>query len=249
MQRLDPRLKLITLLGLVVAGSFLRTIPALLTLYAATLVLAASSALPLGFFIKRVWLFVPIFTGIVLIPATLSIVTSGDVVLTLWHWDGQPEGFTQQGLMSAALVICRVTSSISLVVLLTLTTPCTKLLAALSALGVPRMFVLVIGMAYRYLFLLLGSVTDMYEARKARTVGIERPDRGARRFVAATAGSLLGKSMVISEEVHQAMVSRSYRGNARVLARGRIGVTDVLFAVAVLLFGAALLVAEQILAH
>ena len=45
--------------------------------------------------------------------------------------------------------------SISLVVLLTLTTPWAKLLAALRSLHVPKMFVLIIGMAYRYLFLLL----------------------------------------------------------------------------------------------
>lgn len=247
LQRIDPRAKLVTLIGLVVVASFLRTVPALLILYAATLILATSSALPLGFFIKRVWLFVPIFTGIVLIPATLSIVTHGHVVLTLWHWNGQPEGFTQQGLMSAALVVCRVAASISLVVLLTLTTPWTRLLAALRAFGVPRMFVLIVGMAYRYLFLLLGSVTDMYEARKARTVGAPRPDRGARRFVAATAGSLLGKSMVLSEEVHQAMVSRGYRGNARTLDRQRIGVADVLFFAATAVFAAGILVAERLI--
>ena len=84
--------------------------------------------------------------------------------------------------------------SISLVVLLTLTTPWVRLLAALRSLGVPRIFVLIIGMAYRYIFLLLGSVTDMYEARKARTVGPPKHDSAARAFVAATAGALLGKS-------------------------------------------------------
>lgn len=246
LQRLDPRVKLIGLLGLIVAGAFLRTIPALLALYAATLLLAASSGLPLGFFVKRVWLFVPIFTGIVLIPATLSVVTGGDVVLTVWHWHGHPEGFTRQGLTSAALVVCRVASSISLVVLLTLTTPWTKLLAALRTLGVPRMFVLVIGMAYRYLFLLLGSVTDMYQARAARTVGAEKHDRTARAFVAASAGALIGKSMAMSEEVHQAMVSRGYRGNARVLAEPRPARADLLFLVAAAAFAAALVIGERI---
>jgi len=32
--------------------------------------------LPVGFFVKQVWLFVPIFTGIVVLPATLSWLTS-----------------------------------------------------------------------------------------------------------------------------------------------------------------------------
>lgn len=244
LQRLDPRVKLVVLLGLVVVGSFLHTIPALLVLYAATLVLAAISALPVGFFVKRVWLFVPIFTGIVLIPATLSVVAGGDVVLTLWHWHGQAEGFTRQGLLNAALVVSRVASSISLVVLLTLTTPWTKLLAALRTLGVPRMFILIIGMAYRYLFLLLGAVTDMYEARKARTVGVEKHDKAARRFVSATAGALIGRSMTLSEEVHQAMVSRGYRGDARVLAQPRPGVADAAFAVAAVVFAILLVVGD-----
>lgn len=245
LQRIDARVKLVMLLALVVVGAFLHSIPALLTLYAVTLVLAVASRLPLGFFVKRVWLFVPIFTGVVLLPATLSIVTPGDVVWTLWHWHGHPEGFTRQGLTSAALVVCRVASSISLVVLLTLTTPWTKLLASLRSLGVPRMFVLIIGMAYRYLFLLLGSVTDMYQARQARTVGEQKHDRGARRFVAATAGALLGKSMVLSEEVHQAMVSRGYRGQAWVLAQSRIAAADLVFAALVVVIGVVLLVGDH----
>jgi cobalt/nickel transport system permease protein len=245
LQRVDARVKLLVLLGMVVVAAFLHGIAALVLLYAGTLVLAVASALPVGFFVKRVWLFVPIFTGIVLIPATLSIVVPGDVLVTLWHWNGQPEGFTRQGLTSAALVICRVATSISLVVLLTLTTPWTGLLASLRSLGVPRMFVLVVGMAYRYLFLLLGSVTDMYLARKSRTVGAENHDKAARRFVAATAGALIGKSMVLSEEVHQAMVSRGYRGNVHVLDQPGTGWRDVGFAAAMIVFAAPLLIGEH----
>lgn len=247
LQRLDPRAKILGLLGLVVAGAFLRTIAALLVLYALTLVLAAASRLSVRFFIKRVWLFVPIFTGIVLIPATLSVVTGGHVVLALWHWHGHPEGFTSQGLTSAGLVVCRVASSISLVVLLALTTPWTRLLASLRALGMPRMFLLVIGMAYRYLFLLLGSVTDMYQARASRTIGTERHDRGARAFVAASAGALLGRTMAMSEEVHQAMTARGYRGEARVLAQSRPAAADLLFVLAAAVLAAALVVGERML--
>jgi len=246
LQRLDARVKLVTVLGLLVAGAFLHTIAALLVLYAATLMLAACSGLPVGFFVKRVWLFVPIFTGIVLIPATLSVITGGEVIVPLWHWHGHVEGITRQGVLSALLVVCRVASSISLVVLLTLTTPWTRLLAALRALGVPRMFVLIVGMAYRYVFLLLGSVTDMYEARKARTVGAEKHDAAARRFVFAAAGALIGKSMALSEEVHQAMVSRGYRGDTKVLAQPAVSRMDVVFAAAMAVFGAALLIGEHV---
>jgi cobalt/nickel transport system permease protein len=230
LQRLDPRVKIVSLIALLVVAALVRHVPVLLGMYAVTLALAVASGLELGFFIKRVWLFIPIFTGIVVLPATLSFITPGHVVLTLWHWHGDPVGITSQGLTGAGLIISRVATSISLVVLLTLTTPWVKLLAALRALLVPRMFILVIGMAYRYLFLLLGSVTDMFEARKSRAVGGDRDDRQGRRFVAATAGALFGKAHTLSEEVHQAMVARGYRGDATTLEGWRAGTLDAVWA-------------------
>src|SRR5207344_3324057 len=88
LQKIDPRVKILSLLGLLIATAFIRNIPALLAMYAVTLVLAVASKLPLGFFVKRVWLFIPIFTGIVVLPATLSIITPGTIVVPLWTWHG-----------------------------------------------------------------------------------------------------------------------------------------------------------------
>ena len=69
------------------------------------------------------------------------------------------------------------------------------------------MFVLVIGMAYRYMFLLLGAVTDMYERPQgAHGRASTRDDAAGRASSAATAGALFGKAHAMSEEVHQAMV-------------------------------------------
>ena len=147
--RIDPRLKLASLFVLLFAVALVRNIVVLIVAYVLTVILATASKIPAAFFIKRVWLFIPIFTGIVVIPATLSIITPGDVVLQLWTWHGEPQGFTSQGLTAAALIVTRVALSISLVVLLTLTTSWVRLLAAMRGLGVPRVFVLIVGMAYR----------------------------------------------------------------------------------------------------
>ena len=249
LQRLDPRVKAVALVILLIAVGLVHHLPVLIAGYAFTLTLAVSARVPLGFFIQRVWLFVPIFTGIVILPATLSIVTHGQVILTLWHWHGHPEGVTTQGLTTAALVTTRVATSVSLVVLLTLTTPWTRLLAGLRALGVPRIFILVIGMAYRYIFLLLATVTEMYESRKARTVTTTANDARARRFVAASAGALFGKANHLSEEVHQAMVARGYRGNARTLQTMRLRAVDGLAAVVVLVAAIMIYGGDLLLGH
>jgi len=250
LQRIDPRVKIVAFVGLLVVAAFARNIQTLIVMYAGTLVLAILSALPVGFFIKRVWLFIPIFTGIIVLPATLSFITPGTIVVPLWTWHGNTVGITSQGLTAAAMIVMRVATSVSLVVLMTLTTAWNKLLAALRSLYVPRIFILIIGMAYRYIFLLLTSVTDMYAARKARSVGNDREDyKEGRRFVTATAGALFGKAHALSDEVHMAMVSRGYRGDAKALSGFRIQATDVVFAVGCLVAAILIVGGDRLLGH
>jgi cobalt ECF transporter T component CbiQ len=229
LQRLDARVKVLAALALLLTTALVHNPLVLVALYATTLLLAGASRLSLRFFIARVWLFIPVFTGIVVIPAAFSFITHGTIVVPLGTWFGTRVGLTQQGLTAAGLVVMRVATSISFVVLLTITTPWQRLLAALRAPFVPRMFILVIGMAYRYLFHLLGSVTDMFTARKARTVGREPDLKRSRAFVAASAGALFGKAHALSEDVHMAMVARGYRGNAATLAHARLRASDIAF--------------------
>jgi cobalt/nickel transport system permease protein len=232
LQRIDARVKVIALLILLIATALAHSPIVLVGLYAVCLLLAAASRLSLRFFVARVWLFIPVFTGIVVLPATFSFITHGHIVVPMGTWFGTRVGLTQQGLTSAGLIVLRVATSISLVVLVTITTSWPRLLAALRALFVPRMFILVIGMAYRYLFHLLGSVSDMFTARKARTVGNDVNTKRDRAFVAASAGALFGKAHALSEEVHMAMVSRGYRGNITTLSHARLRMSDAAFAVA-----------------
>jgi cobalt ECF transporter T component CbiQ len=241
LQRVEPRVKLVTLLALLVTASLVRHLPVLAALYVGTLALAAASGLRLGAFVKRVWLFIPVFTGVVVLPATLSAITPGHVVLPLGSWFGHPVGVTAQGLTATGLIVLRVATSISLVVLLTITTPWHRLLAGLRSLLVPRMFVMVLTMTYRYLFLLLGSVTDMYTARRARTVQSDRNTASGRTFVSATAGALFGKAHALSEEVHLAMVSRGYTGHVRALEPTPVRVRDLLAAAGLVTVAVALL--------
>jgi cobalt ECF transporter T component CbiQ len=247
LQRIDARVKVLTLTGLLLAVALTRHIPVLLVAYAATVALAAASRLPVRFFVKRVWLFIPLFTGIVVLPATLSVITPGDVVVPLGSWFGHDVGITAQGLRSAGLIVARVATSISLVLLLTLTTPWNRLLAALRSLAVPRVFVLVMAMAYRYVFHLLHAVTDMYTARKSRMPSSDRDVRAGRAFVSATAGALFGRANALADEVHLAMVSRGFTGEVRTLDRFRVRALDWAWAAAALVAALAVIGGDRVL--
>jgi len=68
---------------------------------------------------------------------------------------------------------------------------------------------------------------EMYEARKARTVRALTDVRSGRAFVSATAGTIFGRAHSMSEEVHQAMVSRGYTGQARTVSAFRVRTIDM----------------------
>jgi energy-coupling factor transporter transmembrane protein EcfT len=90
------------------------------------------------------------------------------------------------------------------------------LLRALRFFRVPVILVAILGMTYRFLFLLLRVATDMYEARESRLIGSLPPNQ-QRRLAASTAAVLLGKTMQLTGDVHLAMQARGFRGEVRLL--------------------------------
>ena len=210
LQELDPRLKILSTLLVLLAVSLSRSLLVILALYFLALVLAFFSKIPPGFFIKRVWLLIPFFTGLIALPALF--ITPGQMLARL------PLGLvvTQTGLTTALFLLLRVGTSVSLAVLLVLTTPWNSVLKALGVLRVPAVIILMLGMTYRYIHLLLHLTNDMFLSRKSRLLRrLKGPEE--RRLIAATSGTLLNKSLQMSSEVYLAMQSRGFRNYPRTL--------------------------------
>ncbi|HEY7419579.1 MAG TPA: energy-coupling factor transporter transmembrane component T, partial [Ktedonobacteraceae bacterium] len=69
LQGTDPRAKLGMFLALVLAASLSHTLSMLIVLYLVILAAATASHLPLDFLLKRVWMGIPLFAGIVILPS------------------------------------------------------------------------------------------------------------------------------------------------------------------------------------
>ena len=110
-------------------------------------------------------------------------------------------------------------------------------LQALGVLRVPEGFILVLGMTYRYIYLLLVTAEDMFLSRKSRVVG-RMTSAEERHVLAASAGTLLNKSLHLSGEVYLAMQSRGYRGEAHTLDTFRMRARDWLWAAVIAAVGA-----------
>jgi cobalt/nickel transport system permease protein len=210
LQSLDARVKIVTTLALLIAVSLSRNLWVIVLIYAAAAILAAASSIALGFFVKRVWLFMPFFTLIIALPAFFAV--PGPPLAHL------PLGLviTRTGTLTALFLLLRVSTSVSLGLLLVLTTPWNTLLKALSVLRVPDTFILILGMTFRYIYLLLSTLDDMLLSRKSRVVG-KLHGAAQQAVIGATAGTLLGKSLALSGDVYLAMQSRGYRGTPKTM--------------------------------
>ena len=238
LQGLDPRFKLIGLLVFVVCASLLHSLTAVYGLCLLALVLAVFSRIGASFFLKRVWLVIPLFAGFIALPATLNLFTPGELVWKIGELESSyrvgpyrvPKeiGFTKQGLTTALFLVGRVGASLSFVLLLTLTTPWANILKAVRSLGVPQIYVQTLGMALRYLMLLSRIVEEMYTAKKSRTLRAGKT-RVEQRWIAGQAGTLFTRSLQLSSEVHRAMIARGYQGEVKILNTFRVRTRDYLW--------------------
>jgi len=211
LQRLDPRIKVVGILAMVVTSTMAHRLWVIGAVFAIAVIMAVMSRVSLGILAKRAWIAVLVFTGVIALPA--PFITPGREV---WRLPGVGWPVTAQGLVSGCYLVARVETAATLSVLLILSTPWTHVLKALRVLRMPVVFVVTLGMTYRYILLLLQSAHDMFESRRSRMVGRLEGAAG-RRVAAASAGVLMSKSLQLSGDVYNAMLSRGFRGEVYVL--------------------------------
>jgi cobalt ECF transporter T component CbiQ len=222
LQTLDPRVKLLGLLALVVAAALSRRLAVIVALFGLGVVLAVASRLSLWSFAKRVWLVAFGFTAMIAAPALF--LTPGQ---TLYALPFGSVAITGQGARSALLLIARVEADVTLSTLLVLTTPWMHLLKALRTLLVPVEVIALLAMTHRYVVLLTETANAMFESRQSRMVG-RLNGREQRRLMVNTGGVLMSKTLEMGNEVFLAMQSRGFRGEVRLLTDFRLRARDYL---------------------
>jgi cobalt/nickel transport system permease protein len=211
LQNLDPRVKLAGLLALVLATGLSSSLWVIAAIFAFAVMLALLSALSVPQLMAPAWISALTFTGALALPAIF--LTPGTVLLPFPRLG---IGVTSQGLTSASFLILRAGTSATLALLLVFTTPWTHVLKALRVFRVPVVFVVALGMTFRYILLLLETARQMFESRKSRSVG-RMNSAGERSLAVSSAAVLLSRSFQLSGEVFLAMQARGFRGEVYVL--------------------------------
>jgi len=206
LQSIDPRIKAFSFLLLIIKALFTRSIPVLFFLYALCLFLALVSKINSRFFLKRTWIFIPLFSLFIALPAM----------------------FMPAQLNGALIFVARVVVCVSFTTLLSITTKHFELLKVLRSFKIPQVFVMTLGMCYRYIYLFVEIITQTYVAIKSR-VGTLVNYKSGQSIAAWNIVSLWNHSVDLNEKAYQAMLSRGYKGEAVVWNDFKIRIRDWLW--------------------
>lgn len=121
----------------------------------------------------------------------------------------------KDGFMDGLSIACRIIGSVSIVALLSFSTPFLEIISALSWLKVPKGVLEILVFAYRYIFVLFEDAMVIYNAQKNR-LGYSNIRRGLSSFGILT-GSLILKAFEQSQNITQSMIQRGYDGKITML--------------------------------
>lgn len=220
--RLDPRVKVTLALAfiLTVALTPSGAWPVYLLLFALVLAVVVLSELGVNRVFKRALIALP-FT-LAALPVLFS--ATGTLLLDV-HLGPLSLTVTQEGAMRFASIVVKSWLSVQMAVVLVGSTPFPALLAALRVLKVPRLLVAIVGLMWRYLFVLVDEALRLLRARESRSA--HPPEPAGRRvggslvWRARVAGGMVGnlflRAFDRADRIYAAMLSRGYDGEPRTL--------------------------------
>jgi cobalt/nickel transport system permease protein len=203
--RLDPRVKIVGLIGLVVVsvslppGSWL----AFAAVMAILVGLVAVARLHPLHVLRRMTIEVPFLLAAAILPFT-----------------------AEDGLVLGATAGLKITVGVLAMVILSSTTPFPRLLRGFELLKTPRLIVVIVAFMWRYLHVLADEVSRMKTARAARGYPAGRI-RQALAPTGALISTLFVRSLERGERVYPAMLSRGYSGSMPATAVERLALRAV----------------------
>lgn len=220
---LDARVKLICLLGLVVA--IVLTPPLywerFLAYFVLLLILILFSRLPVSFILERSMAILPFVLLIALFLPFLGGKVGGSYNL----------GFVVVGrdaLIVFGNVLVKAWLSILAMIILSASTRFVLLLKSLESLKVPVIFIALLSFIYRFATVLQDEITRIKRAHDSRSFGGYKAQL---RVFGQMIGNFFIRSYERSERIYQAMVARGFDGTVRTLDRLQLKPYELVFGV------------------
>jgi cobalt/nickel transport system permease protein len=215
LHQLDARVKIIFTLAFILSINLtpIGTWSVYILFFTIILTATIISRLGVGFVFIRSLLAIPF-----LFAAIPLVFTGPDPYYIIHFLGGIDIQLSISGVVRFVSILLKSWISIQVAILLVATTRFPDLLIGLKQLKVPSQFVLIIGLMWRYLFLISDEVERMLRARASRSAMKKGRKNSAglilwqARVTGGMAGNLFLRSLERSDRVYAAMLSRGYNG-------------------------------------
>lgn len=135
----------------------------------------------------------------------------------------------KDGLIEGLKISSRIIGAVSLLAVLGFATPFTEFMAGLSWFKVPKPFVELLMLTYRYIFVLFEDAGVIYNAQRNR-LGYSGIKKGLRSFGTLT-GALIIRAFEHSQKTSLAMLQRGYTGDMPMLRQRPFKMAEVTTAI------------------
>jgi len=245
LQRMSTPIKIIFILSLVITVLLSHNIIIILIMYMISIIIGYISKVSIKEHIYRTWVFIPLFTLIIAVPALFNVITPGKELYNI-NLYFTSISITYEGIIYFIQFTLRVATIISFLILLLLTTKWDDILIGLSQMHMPEIFIAVINMTYRYIILLIEMTYQMLMSRKSRILGKEG-FRDMLNWGSEALGALFMKSYNLGNMIYLSMNSRGFQGKIIIDKQFNLRVRDYIILISVISFCITILLAERCL--
>src|ERR1035437_7614656 len=235
-QKINPHIKLISLIYLVLIISFVSHHKAQIIITIFIFALFIMARLNIFKVYKKIFFLAFIFGFIVVLPASLNIITLNKPLHFWIYTIPQNIGFTENGLKVVSLIFLRILNSVSLAMLIIFTTSFPSFIKSFKILGAPDTFLMIISLAYKYIFILSRTIEETYFALRSRLSGNIKNSK-IRELISGRIFFIFKKSMIIYESTYYAMVSRGYQGKVLLHSQKKLTAMDFVTLIIIVAFG------------
>ena len=246
LQQIDARIKMIFLIFFILIISLNKQIYSQLFITAVLFALFIPSHVNLADVYKKVFALSFFFGFLVIAPASLNIVTGGEIVFNIIQFKTDHSfwiyhlpasiGITMEGILVVTKFYLKVANSLTLTMLIIYTTPFNEIIKSLRIFRVPQLFLLVLTLTYKFIFILSQTTGDTYFALKSRWWKNTKNSEN-NRIIAGRMTHIFRKSWIKYEEVYRAMIARGYSGSINVIYSNKINWKDITFLLFLLSMG------------
>jgi cobalt/nickel transport system permease protein len=245
-QEINPKVKLISLIYMSIVISIVNN-PVIQILISAFILLSYIIArLKIFEVYRKIFLLAFIFGFLVILPASLNVITPGKIIFNLITFNKpshfliytipQNIGFTANGIQVVALVFLRVMNSVAFALLVVFTTHFPAFIKSFKMIGVPDTFLMILSLAYKYIFILSRTIEETYFAFKSRLSG-NINNTSIRRLIGGRIFFIFKRSMIIYQSTYHAMVSRGYEGKVILHIQNHFTVKDFMVLIIIIVSG------------